>query len=105
MGAKYFKLSINDEKALINKKGIIIIIDGLKVYQSVELIRPINVSFDHGYEGSMTEIVKVGKGGVVLLPKIPTREGYIFLGWFIKDTNIEFDLSILINEEVELIAK
>lgn len=103
VGAKYFKLSINDEKALINKKGIII--DGLKVYQSVELIRPINVSFDHGYEGSMTEIVKVEKGGVVLLPKVPTREGYIFLGWFIKDTNIEFDLSTLINEEVELIAK
>ncbi len=42
-------------------------------------------------EGSVVESQEVVKDGRVQKPEDPTKEGYVFLYWYLDDSNVEFD--------------
>nr|WP_255519229.1 InlB B-repeat-containing protein [Collinsella sp. D33t1_170424_A12] len=67
---------------------------------ALELVKPdpqpveYTVTFDYGYEGMETATVKVLEGQKVAKPADPTREGYVFRGWFNGDAAYDFDAAV-----------
>ena len=67
---------------------------------ALELVKPdpqpveYTVTFDYGYEGMETATVKVLEGQKVAKPDDPTREGYVFRGWFNGDAAYDFDAAV-----------
>lgn len=60
------------------------------------------VTFDSN-GGSVVSSVQVKKGDKVSKPSEPTRDGYVFSGWYLNDTLYDFDLAVL--EDITLVAK
>ncbi len=65
----------------------------------------LTVSFDtHG--GSEVEPITVGEGGTISLPINPTKEGFIFDGWYLDATcRIAFDETVAISGNITLYSK
>lgn len=59
------------------------------------------VTFD--VDGEKNEVL-VSKGNVVSKPDDPTKDGYVFVGWFNGDEEFDFNAPIL-TDEVNLVAK
>ena len=56
--------------------------------------------------GVTTETQVVKKDDLVKEPEVPTREGYIFAGWYYADDeNTKYDFSSKVNKDIKLIAK
>ena len=64
---------------------------------------PYTVTFDSD-GGSTIESRKVAEGGTVPQPDDPTKEGYVFAGWFYGDPALEFDFDTVINGDITLTA-
>ena len=62
----------------------------------------ITITFDSD-GGSKIEKQKISKGKKVTIPKEPTKEGYVFLGWY--NNGILFDFSIPLEKDLQLKAK
>lgn len=60
------------------------------------------VTFDSN-GGSVVSSVQVKKGDKVSKPSEPTRDDYIFSGWYLNDTLYDFDSAVL--EDITLVAK
>lgn len=60
------------------------------------------VTFDSN-GGSVVSSVQVKKGDKVSKPSEPTRDDYIFSGWYLNDTLYDFDSAVL--ENITLVAK
>lgn len=60
------------------------------------------VTFDSN-GGSVVSSVQVKKGDKVSKPSEPTRDGYVFSGWYLNDTLYDFDSAVL--EDITLVAK
>ena len=64
--------------------------------------KQIEISFDSN-GGSIINAVEIKKGSTVNKPSDPTKEGYIFLGWYLNENLFDFNTSL--KENTTLIAK
>ena len=71
-------------------------------YLSKENDNNVTISFDTD-GGSTVEAQSVTKGETVIEPKDPTKEGYIFDGWYVNDSKWDFNTEV--SENVTLKAK
>lgn len=63
------------------------------------------VTFD-SKGGTLVEAQEVKKNETATEPADPTREGYIFLGWYTSETStVEYDFDTKVVEDITLIAK
>ncbi len=53
--------------------------------------------------GSVISSLKVKENGTIEKPKNPTKEGYIFEGWYYEDK--KFDFNTKISDDIQLVAK
>lgn len=77
----------------------------LKVYGLGEAFDLKTVIFNSN-NGSLVDSIEVRKGATIGLPEEPTKEGYVFLGWY-TDVNLEilFDDTMAITSDLILYAK
>ncbi len=47
----------------------------------------------------------VAKGGKATTPAVPTREGYIFLGWYLDGADTPYDFDAAVDSDLTLIAR
>lgn len=93
-----------------NKKAIIVIavIIVLLLILAAILIfsnQKYTVTFD-SKGGTLVEAQTVKKNETATKPTDPTREGYVFLGWYISEESIEeYDFNTKIDADITLIAK
>ena len=93
-----------------NKKAIIVIavIIVLLLILAAILIfsnQKYTVTFD-SKGGTLVEAQTVKKNETATKPADPTREGYIFLGWYTSETStVEYDFDTKVVEDITLIAK
>lgn len=98
---------MNSEK---DKKGIkiavvlilIIIIIAIILLLMLGKEKQYSVTFD-GNNGSSTFVENVESGALVEEPEEPTREGYVFVGWYLGDE--KFDFSNPIEKDMKLEAR
>ena len=66
----------------------------------------ITVTFDLNYSGSSKTYVTLTKNGEILdYPTMPTRDGYVFVGWYTSsDCTIEYDFNNLLTDDCTLYA-
>ena len=63
------------------------------------------VTFDYNYEGAEPTVREVAVGKTVQQPADPSRDGYIFTGWFTSaDGAQQFDFSAAISEDTTIFA-
>ncbi len=93
-----------------NKKAIIVavVIVLLLIIFAVIFIfsnQKYTVTFD-SKGGTLVEAQEVKKNETATEPADPTREGYIFLGWYTSETStVEYDFDTKVVEDITLIAK
>lgn len=92
---------------LKNKKIIILVSLVLLVIISIILfilfrIPRYTVQFD-STGGTVVKNQKVKEGNMAIRPSFPSKEGYVFLGWYLDDKLYLFDESI--EKDITLIAK
>jgi uncharacterized repeat protein (TIGR02543 family) len=64
------------------------------------------VTFDFNDETTEPAEVKVADGEALpMIPEVPIREGYAFIGWFDKETDEAFDFETPIEKDYELYAE
>lgn len=69
-------------------------------------LRQVTVIFDYNYPGSASSNLDIDIGGNASRPKSPTRENYLFIGWFTDaEGNDEFDFDITLMEDITVYAK
>ena len=61
------------------------------------------VTFDPGYDGGKTSTQRVGVGSSITVPDDPTRDGYVFLGWYVGDNKV--DVTYKPSDDVTITAK
>jgi beta-glucosidase len=63
------------------------------------------VVFNLNYSGSTNSTVSVNEGGVAAIPTAPTREGYVFTGWY-RDAacTATYDFADAVNSDVTIYA-
>ena len=94
----------NKKKAIIVIAVIIVL---LLIFAAILLFsnQKYTVTFD-SKGGTLVEAQEVKKNGTVTKPTDPTREGYIFLGWYTSETStVEYDFDTKVVEDITLIAK
>ena len=66
-----------------------------------------NTEFEVAFDsdgGSLVAAQTVAKGGLVVKPEAPTKEGYSFIGWYNNDVEWNFENDV-VNEKLTLTAK
>ena len=67
--------------------------------------RQFTITFDT-QGGSKIEPIKIKAGATITLPNNPTKEGYIFDGWYLSDALVEeFNITKTITGDITLYAK
>ncbi len=93
-----------------NKKAIIVavvIVLLLIIFAVIFILsnQKYTVTFD-SKGGTLVEAQEVKKNETATEPADPTREGYIFLGWYTSETStVEYDFDTKVVEDITLIAK
>lgn len=77
---------------------LIIIIGGITFYFQTNTYEVVFYN-----DGNIYETVNVRKNRMMDRPTNPTKDGYIFLGWYDQDNNI-FDFKTNINKNMVLVA-
>ena len=94
----------NKKKAIIVIAVIIVL---LLIFATILLFsnQKYTVTFD-SKGGTLVEAQTVKKNETATRPADPTREGYIFLGWYTSETStVEYDFDTKVVEDITLIAK
>lgn len=94
----------NKKKAIIVIAVIIVL---LLIFAAILLFsnQKYTVTFD-SKGGTLVEAQTVKKNETATRPADPTREGYIFLGWYTSETStVEYDFDTKVVEDITLIAK
>lgn len=93
-----------------NKKAIIVavvIVILLIIFAVIFILsnQKYTVTFD-SKGGTLVEAQEVKKNGTATEPADPTREGYIFLGWYTSETStVEYDFNTKVVENITLFAR
>ena len=93
-----------------NKKAIIVavvIVLLLIIFAVIYILsnQKYTVTFD-SKGGTLVEAQEVKKNETATEPAAPTRQGYIFLGWYTSETStVEYDFDTKVVEDITLIAK
>lgn len=67
--------------------------------------RQFTITFDT-QGGSKIEPIKIKAGATITLPNNPTKEGYVFEGWYLSDALVEeFNITKTITGDITLYAK
>ena len=94
---------MDKKKMMIITASIVIILLLLICLFFFVLNKKCTVTFET-FAGITTQIVK--KGDVAKEPEKPTREGFLFIGWYYADNqNIKYDFSSIVDKDIKLIAK
>src|SRR5690606_3135923 len=56
------------------------------------------------FGGTNVTSLTVNKGGLIDPPEDPTKDGFIFMYWYVSDVDTEFDFDTPINENITLKA-
>ena len=100
------KRNNNSEKKLNSKKvmitvGIVLVIAMCTVLLTSGTPK-YNITFDEN-GGSLIEELVVKKNGTITKPEDPTKENYVFAGWYLNDEIYDFSKPVL--SDITLIAK
>lgn len=71
-------------------------------YEKKDNIEVVMINFNTD-GGSEIDSIEMTKGEKLVKPIDPSKEGYIFVGWFLNDTIFDFDL--VVNNDITLTAK
>lgn len=90
------------------KKNIKLIISGLFILLiviSTVIYFKNNTYTVHLYsDGNLIKTIETRKNRTISTPEKPTKEGYIFIGWYTKDGEV-FDFNKDITEDIQLYAR
>ena len=65
-----------------------------------------SILFDDNYDGGALNEQFIYTGDTIIIPNNPTREGYIFAGWYLEDNSLNyFNFDEEITEDLHLYAK
>ena len=100
-----------------NKKRIIVVLSILTMAIVLSFVfvacgtdadkqgRQFTITFDT-QGGSKIEPIKIKAGATITLPNNPTKEGYVFEGWYLSDALVEeFNITKTITGDITLYAK
>ncbi len=98
--AQSFVITASPENITLVKDGV----NQIKVvdWKLVEYVGNVTVSFDSA-EGSTVEAQAVPFGGTAVKPEDPTREHYVFQGWFTEDGEA-YDFTAPVTGDLTLVA-
>lgn len=91
----------NRKKLLVIIGSIIIILSGILFFRTAPIL---SVVFD-SQGGSLIAAKQLKKFDIIEKPVDPIMPGYIFKGWYIKDTNDLYDFNKPIEKSIILVAK
>lgn len=100
-GYEFLGWYLNDELYDFNKE-VTSNIELLAKWKKVDEVTKYTVTFDSN-GGSSVQSVTINEGEKVTKPADPTKDGYIFLGWFLNDVLYNFDT--VVTNNITLVAK
>lgn len=103
-GPGKYRIIYNGASTISGNTTTAITVDNLKLFGGVEELEdPIDVTFDLGYGEQTPTVQTIESGEKLTKPSDPKRSGYNFLGWFVGETEFNFDTKI--TEDITLIAE
>lgn len=89
---------MKNKKIILLGLLVILLIISITAYIKVSVYQVIFYS-----DGNLYETIEVRKNKTITPPKNPTKEGYIFIGWFDSEGN-GFDFKEKVNQNIVLSA-